>query len=189
MTRRTCCAILLVTGGWLSPSVPAIASEPVVEAFARLYEGLFEGDLSGWQDGSLVDLTRDPDGRGIAYTISDCVVRRLHLDATPDHSPRMSVASFDLKKIERVRFIADDKDYMTDKTLPPLDPSVTMIMLEGPQWQCGIVMSLESQLGGFDKQCEDRYQFAVVTDDQRQAAKAAIEVMQAACMKDAGRKP
>lgn len=105
MKRRLHSAMPFLAAGCLLLPAPATASEPVIEALARLSEAQLEGEVSGWEGGNLIQLQRDPDGQGVAYTISDCVVQGLHLDATPDGSPRTSIGSFDLNRLERVRFI------------------------------------------------------------------------------------
>lgn len=65
---------------------------------------------------------------------------------------------------------------------------MTTIVLEGPQWQCQTVMSLDRDLGGFSRTCADDFSFLVITDEHRRAAKAAIEALQAACPGGRGRK-
>ena len=182
--KHLACTTVLST--MLAMAGPAEADEALFKAMAMLAMGTGMPDVlpPTVQDGNYVDIGFSgvtAFGDVLSPGPGGCSVIQTTLRQDRGEFVQASVKTYDFSRITGVRYLGPGDDLLEAPSREPDDPEVDTISLDGEAWQCQRVIHVDPVRPGFTQHCDDGWQITLLGDEDKRAAREAIDLIRASC--------
>ena len=163
---------------------PASADDDRFQAMALLVSGSAEGPAGDMRDGRFVELwntENDALADIVAPGPGGCVAQWHSMRQDRGGWVTASVSTYDFGKVENVRYLADDDDWETAPSREPDDPGITMIMLDGEDWNCQQVVHIDPAKPYFALHCNSNWTVVASSPEEVATIRAAVDRVRADC--------
>ena len=136
------------------------------------------------QDGNYVDIRLSgitAFGDVLSPGPGECSIIQTALTQDRGEFVQSSVTTYDFSKITGVRYLGPDDDFLKAPSREPDDPEVDTISLDGEAWQCQRVIHVDPANPSFAQHCNNGWQITVIGEEDKRAAREAVELIQASC--------
>ncbi len=182
--KRLACAILLF--GSLATQARAQADDALFRAMSMMAtgSGMAEALPPTIQDGNYFDILAfgvGASGNVLSPGPGGCSIIQTSVTQDRGKFAQVAVQTFDFARITGVRYLGPDDDFATAPSRLSDDPKADTISLDGTSWQCQRVVHIDPAKPQFAQFCENGWTIPLIGDDDRRAAREAIELIRSRC--------
>jgi hypothetical protein len=117
---------------------------------------------------------------------ADCTIQQIWATQEQKEWARVTVVTYDFRKLTKVRYLADGDDTDTAPSREPDDPAVTTIILSAPQWQCSRHIAIDPAEPVYESNCQDDWWITALEPEDRRVVARSLDTIGAECGAPAG---